>query len=333
MLRSNFVSVSSFFLYIFSKTIFPFEGVSFFERHLRLLRQTRSAIKNKRLFNLFLFITTLKSVHFFYFFITSLPLSSSSSFLISPISTFSRVVHYDCVTLAFGRSALNINGCAVIASGVYMYAYFFRQAPQLNNNLLKEIVIHKNDGFFISPKKGSKTVVDYIKFRLVIVFNCVESASISSNLLAIGIHLLLGSMLVKGLSGLPVVQQFLYHLIFTFTGAFFLFSILTHLYILSLIISLGASQLLVLSLKLVQLSDYCKNAILYSKKCSSKNVDHFFNFNFYHQHLVSIFPYFQEYNVVYGRLFVVFFGVNAVNKLKKIKFFNNCFLAHKRVHP
>ncbi|KAH9397366.1 hypothetical protein TYRP_003677 [Tyrophagus putrescentiae] len=158
--------------------------------------------------------------------------------------------------------------------------------PNLNNHLLWEITGERDDSFFIAQKHRSVLVVDFIRSRLLLVFNGVESAAISTNLLTVGIHFRLGMMLIEEIRGLSFVEQLFYHLIFTLAGALFLFSILTHLYILSLFVSSS------------------------KKGLNKKNLNRFC-FTFYHRHLVSIFGYFREYNVVYGRLFVVFIFVNA----------------------
>ena len=320
-IMSHLRLVPPFILFLICKALYPFEGITFFKKHLQLLRLIKTESKHRFLFRAFLIFLILKSAHFLLFFLSSPSFTSTlpPPFSSPSMSTFTRVLHYDAVTLTFGRSALNVNAFAVIASGVYMYLFFFiRHPPNLNNHLLWEITGERDDSFFIAQKHRSVLVVDFIRSRLLLIFNGVESAAISTNLLTVGIHFRLGMMLIEEIRGLSFVEQLFYHLIFTLAGALFLFSILTHLYILSLVISLGASQLLVLSIKLLQLSQYCSNCTNFTGSFSSskkglnkKNLNRFC-FTFYHRHLVSIFGYFREYNVVYGRLFVVFIFVNAV---------------------
>lgn len=231
-----------------------------------------------------------------------------------PMSTFMRALHYDLVTLTFGLEDFNNVGFNVTISLTYIIYYFYFHAPLVNNKLLRQIVLKNNSSFFIYKTKKVtecstflvQRVDETLRRQLIAAYNIVQSFRMALQLFSVFVHFFMTQIAFSHSKRSSVLAKLLFNVIICCSGAAtncLAFYFATHL---SLIISVGMLQLKVLIVKLKQLYSYLE-------KCNNNQTASFTSdrFNTFHTALISIFPYFSEYNTVYGRIFVVYLAVNT----------------------
>ncbi len=284
--------------------VFPFsKDVTFFSEYHKLailvITDPRSKVVTR--LKLTLFFVTLKCFHLMFLYLF-------------PMSTFMRALHYDLVTLTFGLEDFNNVGFNVTISLTYIIYYFYFHAPRANNKLLRQIVLKNNSSFFIYKTKKVtecstflvQRVDETLRRQLITAYNVVQSFRMALQLFSVFVHFAMTQIAFSHSKRSSVLAKLLFNVIICCSGAAtncLAFYFATHL---SLIISVGMLQLKVLIVKLKQLYSYLE-------KCNNNQTASFTSdrFNTFHTALISIFPYFSEYNTVYGRIFVVYLAVNT----------------------
>ena len=279
-------------------TLLPFRDVSFFNDYYRLVNdisQRRPSEQFTKL-KLLLFIISLKSIHFLLLY----------QF---PLSDLSQLLHYDIVTLFFGPAFFNISVVPVLIGFGYLIFYFHYHSPLVNSALLYKIVLQNDCTFFIYKFEKnnsnillSKQVNDRVRGSLITVYNSFQGFRTVFQLFLVFSHILIFNKLKDLTEFNPYCEKILYNAVILLTGGvmvYLAFSIVTFI---SLMISVGLAQLNVLLIKLKQLHHYLK---LNGDTLTS------FQFTKFKASQLSVFPYFTEYNTVYGRLLVVFVIANT----------------------
>ncbi|KAH9408396.1 hypothetical protein TYRP_012069, partial [Tyrophagus putrescentiae] len=149
-------------------------------------------------------------------------------------------------------------------------------------------------------------VDETLRRQLITAYNVVQSFRMALQLFSVFVHFAMTQIAFSHSKRSSVLAKLLFNVIICCSGAAtncLAFYFATHL---SLIISVGMLQLKVLIVKLKQLYSYLE-------KCNNNQTASFTSdrFNTFHTALISIFPYFSEYNTVYGRIFVVYLAVNT----------------------
>lgn len=245
---------------------------------------------------------TLKGIHLLLLFVL-------------PLSHFSRTLQYDMVSLHFGQANINNFCSALVLNFGYIIYYFHFHGPVANNVLLGEIVCGQKSGtFFIyafkDKNKKSKnlqdtTVEEDIRRKLTLLYRRLQYFRATYQFLSIFVTLFIMHTLNNQTKGCSFGEKLLYSLILLLFGFFLNYNVDSCISIFSLVNCLGMTQLNVLMAKLRQICRYLREI------GSSKTTFTSGQFTIFQKHYVGIFPYFAEYNALYGRIFVAYLVLNT----------------------